>query len=369
MINNLRLPGWFEQPGAYVLVDGQYGSTGKGLLAGVLAEYGQNRITHVTTNAGPNSGHTAYFDFWGTAKKEPALGEQGHLRVMTQQIPVASVFLKRLEAQALTLLNAGAVIDPDILNDERGTYGLTGDDILIHPAAAIITQQDRYDDQQVVRGISGTGKGIGPAIARKAMRASALSVHDVYRPMLPAGFPAELGWDRFWDWNKDVVFVETAQGFSLGLNTSRFTPFVTSRECTVMQAIADARIPAQMVRKVVMCVRTFPIRVGSVENSSSGGCYEDQVETTWEAIGQKPELTTVTKRVRRVFTWSRLQFKDGVAANRPDVIFLNFANYLDNRMLAALIDDIVEDYVPIMGKAPVILVGHGPHSVDVTQVM
>jgi hypothetical protein len=29
---------WFEEPGAYVLVDGQFGSTGKGLLAAWIAE-------------------------------------------------------------------------------------------------------------------------------------------------------------------------------------------------------------------------------------------------------------------------------------------------------------------------------------------
>ncbi len=33
----LNLTGWFNTPGAYVLVDGQYGSTGKGLVAAAFA--------------------------------------------------------------------------------------------------------------------------------------------------------------------------------------------------------------------------------------------------------------------------------------------------------------------------------------------
>lgn len=370
-----HLRGWFQSPGAYVLVDGQFGSTGKGLLAGYLAEYSveqQLGITHVTTNAGPNSGHTAYFDnVWafqnsGTPDRFVNKTER-YGKIMTQQIPVASVFLKKAGMNVTTLLNAGAVIDEGILLDEFAQHAFNNQELLIHPNAAVIHPQDRYDDQGTLNAIAGTGKGIGPAIARKINRVGASLAREKYRPMLPAGQP-QRSWDSFWDWNRDVVFVETAQGFSLGIN-SRFYPHTTSRECTVGQAIADARIPPQMVKGVVACFRTYPIRVGNTASGYSGDCYPDQQELTWEEIGQEPELTTVTKRVRRVFSWSRIQFRECIAANRPDILFLNFLNYLDPVKERQLLNDVLNDYEEVMGRHPTrILGGYGPHSHDIQAI-
>lgn len=373
VINDMLPKQWFDEPGAYVLVDGQFGSTGKGLLAGYLACKGAGKITHVTTNAGPNSGHTAYLD--------------GGRKVCTQQIPVASVFLEEMGYNVTTLINGGAIIDRDILLREvqewfQG-YAPGEHPILVHPAAALICAQDRLDDGATLNAIAGTGKGVGAALARKIRRVPGhdpVIASEVYPPFVtyetrgPNGrvpsdvvgeYPRIKSWDAPWDWTKDVVFVETAQGFSLGVNSAKFYPHVTSRETTVMQALADARIPAQMLRGVVMTLRTFPIRVGNTQGSS-GDCYSDQEETTWEALGLEPELTTVTKRVRRVFTWSRQQFKEAVAANMPDMLFLNFCNYLDEEALDTLVADMLDDYREVMGGSPdTILLGYGPHTKDI----
>jgi len=365
---NQALAGWFEQPGAYVLVDGQFGSTGKGLMAGVLAEYGAGAITHCTTNAGPNSGHTAYLESGYRAPDPTATVEEAlprERKIVTQQVPVASAFLSLMGYPNVTYINAGAMVEEEILRREVEEW-LDYRSVYIHPNAAMITPDDVTADKLVVSAIAGTGKGTGPALARKVMRDPRATAESVYQPMLP---PATHGfqrtWDRFWDWDRDVVFVETAQGYSLGLNSSRFYPHVTSRECTVMQALADARIPAQMLRKVIACFRTFPIRVGNTENSS-GDCYIDQHEISFADIGQPDEITTVTKRVRRLFTWSRLQFRESIAANRPDVIFLNFMNYLPEDERADFVADVVFDYERVMGKLPdAILAGYGPRSSDV----
>jgi len=162
------------------------------------------------------------------------------------------------------------------------------------------------------------------------------------------------------------VFVETAQGFSLGINSARFYPHTTSRECTVMQALSDARIPARMLKRSVACFRTFPIRVGNTVTGHSGGHYEDQAETRWEEIGQPPELTTVTKRVRRVFTWSRIQFRECIAANQPDLIFLNFCNYLREVGVSQRVNEILDDYFHVTGRYPeAILGGFGPKCEDI----
>lgn len=355
---------WFNEPGAYVLVDGQFGSTGKGLLAAYIALQMDNRVNKITTNAGPNSGHTAYYD------RSPGKRD----KVMTQQVPVASVFLDEMRQEAPnsvssfdTIINAGAVIDAEILLDELEHFmQADGNRVLIHPSAALITNQAWATDQQTLRKIAGTGKGVGPAMAQKIMRTygkEGMASHT-FAPFLREGYKS---WDNLWDWNKDVVFVETAQGFSLGLNSARFYPHVTSRECTVGQALADARIPAQMLKKVVATFRTFPIRVGNTE-ASSGDWYPDQEETTWEALGLTPEFTTVTKRVRRVATWSWTQFRECLQTNRPDVLFLNFANYLSLQNLSAHIYDMKLAYRQEMGHDPeAFLVGKGPYCSDVEE--
>jgi hypothetical protein len=146
-MKKIPLRGWFDEPGAYVLVDGQYGSTGKGLLAGWLAEGAGGRITHVTTNAGPNSGHTAYFQY--QANTGDYTGEPE--RVMTQQIPVASVFLHKMGYRPITLLNGGAVIDSAILLDEFTKYDFDTGEIFVHPNAVVIEEEDRRIDKITTR--------------------------------------------------------------------------------------------------------------------------------------------------------------------------------------------------------------------------
>jgi hypothetical protein len=72
--------------------------------------------------------------------------------------------------------------------------------------------------------------------------------------------------------------------------------------------------------------------VGNLEGHSSGEWYEDQQEVTWEALGIEPELTTVTKRIRRVATFSEEQLFEALRANDPDWIAVNFLNYLTEDM-------------------------------------
>ena len=59
----MRLKDWFTVDGSYAIVDGQFGSTGKGLLAAFVEREtcGHGNVPDtVATNAGPNSGHTFY---------------------------------------------------------------------------------------------------------------------------------------------------------------------------------------------------------------------------------------------------------------------------------------------------------------------
>lgn len=351
---------WFATPGAYVLVDGAYGSTGKGALAALIAAVLGDQIDVVTTNAGPNSGHTGYHVDGG----EP---------VVTRQLPVASVIGRKLQWHLMmehlcvpVYLNAGAVIDPIILKKEAEEFGVSHRQLIVHPCAAIIDDSYRVEPASV-QAVASTGKGVGLALSRKVLRET--NVAKFRQEILNYFCDVR---EFHWDWSKHRVFVETAQGFSLGIN-SRFYPFTTSRDCSVQQAISDAQIPWNKVRKVIMAVRSFPIRVGNTPDGNSGGCYPDQEETTWEALGVEPELTTVTKRVRRVFTWSRIQFREAVAANQPSSIFVTFCDYIKPSDMfeygpgvGGFVIGLLTDYHKVMGCNPdFVLTARGPRPEDV----
>lgn len=363
--SEIERTGWFRSPGAYFIVDGQFGSTGKGALAAFLGASGDGLIDMVTTNAGPNSGHTGYLP--------SVLGGE---KIVTRQIPVAAVVLKKINERrsvgrdVLAYLNAGAIIDPNVLMDEIRNFGFGYGNLMIHPIAAVIDPLDVDAEHWVESGpakIASTGKGVGAALARKVMRQNNVvrNLLDRRGTMRPAFAPFCRVNDHYWD-PSEVVLVETAQGFSLGLN-SRFYPYVTSRECTVQQAMADARMPLSLRRKVAMCVRTFPIRVGNTDAGTSGPGYSDQRETTWEELGREPELTTVTGRQRRVFTWSRMQFREAVHANEPDLLFVTFMDYLPEEEWTGFMHRLIGDYLQVRGRPPeTVLYSTGPRPEDIS---
>lgn len=335
----LSQEGFGEDPGAYLLVDGQFGSTGKGLAASVLAELFHDKFDWATTNAGPNSGHTSYF---------------GDEKIVLRQLPTFAVVASKYGHNMPIQMNAGAIIDIDVLEQEERDYFPKGFYVWAHPLAAVADDRAKEQERELVGKIGSTGKGTGAALANKIMRDPSAVIgskkgHDL---LVGTVTPAD-------SWK---VFVEVSQGFSLGLN-QKFYPQCTSRECTVGAAMADAGIHPSFLRQTMMVVRTFPIRVAG----DSGPCYEDQKETSWEEIGQTPELTTVTKKVRRVFNWSDIQFRAAVRANRPDYIFLNFCNYLDPSIVDAFVyNRVIENYANVMGKKPrAILLGYGPRNEDV----
>lgn len=342
--------GFFARTGAHVLVDGQFGSTGKGVLAAFLAAEAirmEADFTTVLSNAGPNSGHTFYH------------GDEKHV---LKQLPTFAVASHLLGKTIPVYLTAGAVIDPAILKVEAQKY--PDIPIYVHNNAAVITQEDKDSEHSgTVQQVAGTRSGTGAAIARKVLR----DPNAIFRNYFDSFPPNVYAYDGvIHGWTQHRFFIEVSQGFSLGLNDARFYPKVTSRECTVSQALSDARLPPQAVAKTYMVARTYPIRVGNHEGFSSGGHYPDQEETTWEAIGQTPELTTVTQRIRRVFTFSRQQMFEAIWANAPDYLFLNFMNYLTKEQehdMMVMIDSLHRD-APLPFHT---LYGYGPTSKDVVR--
>jgi len=316
--------GLFKIRGVHAVVDGQFGSTGKGALSAYLAELAIigghiDNFSGALYSGGPNSGHTFY---------------HGNDKHVLKQTPVFSVYAGLHGKHVPVYLTAGAIIDRDVLKAEAEKYPFL--QIFVHPNAAIVTDEDRKAEETgSIAAVAGTRSGTGEALVRKIRRefdaiagnSLGLIAHNV--TILNHRIKPE----------RNAYFMEVSQGFSLGIN-SEFYPKVTSRECTVMQGLADARIPPRYLAKTYMAIRTYPIRVGNIDGHSSGDWYHDQHETSWEAIGVEPEMTTVTKRVRRVASFSMTQFFDACYANDPDVVFISHMDYLSKSDQIILIEEL-----------------------------
>jgi adenylosuccinate synthase len=242
-------------------------------------------------------------------------------------------------------LCAGAIIHPETLLKETEKFDIDPDRIAIHPRCAIITDSDiineKSDDSSVTK-IASTQSGVGSALVNKINRSAKLA-KDI--PELK-DMICELDLHYLLD-QGCTALMEVPQGFDLSISSGFQYPYCTSREITVPAALTDAQVHPSYLGKVAVCLRTYPIRVGNIikdgkELGYSGDFYPDSIETNWNDIGVEAELTTVTKRIRRVATFSKIQYKKMLDKLRPDYILLNFSNYMSKKELCELLEDLPE---------------------------
>lgn len=300
----------------YAILDLQYGSTGKGLLAGYLAR--KMQPDGVVSAFGPNAGHT-FID--GAGRK--------FVHIM-MPMGVLSPNIKRV------FIGPGAIVNPEILLDEHRALKSMGYeyDLMIHENAAVVQQRHRDQEAEYGARIGSTQKGTGAALSEKILRKSApfidprdgIVARDALKKTPLKSFVVSPAWYNDAMDKVMTLQIEGAQGFSLSCHHG-FYPYTTSRDCTLASLLSDCAVPLDARRVYSFGVaRTYPIRVNN-KTGYSGPSYPDQKETTFEALGVPVELTTVTKLPRRVFTFSMQQIKDAVRMNATDAIFLNFCNY------------------------------------------
>lgn len=330
-----------------VVVDGQHGSTGKGLINSYLAWRDFPSIISCTNMA--NAGHTAILP--------------DDTKFVAKVLP-SSAILNGYSApfgkyRPEVVIGAGAAFTLDQLFKELHECGKP--QLTIHERAGVITEEHRLAEasdagKASTKHIASTMQGCGAFLASKILRGQDVSLARSYDELKNyvdiESLAGSLGLVSD-DYLPTVlinamkagktILHEGSQGFSLDINHGSHYPQCTSRSCTAGQSMTDMGIPHQMMGDVYLVVRPFPIRVGNViENGvtvgNSGGCYSDNEETTWAAVAEScgapaevtaGELTTVTKRLRRVFTWSDTQFARAVNVNGATKIALNFANYID----------------------------------------
>lgn len=322
-----------------IVVDGQHGSTGKGLINSFLAWRDRPEVVSCTNMS--NAGHTAILpdDTTFIAK---ALPSSAILNVLDDYNPEVVV-------------GAGAAFTIDQLLKELKECG--NPNFTVHPRAGVITQEHKERESELKGGtkhIASTMQGCGAFLADKIMRGPDVKLAGDYEDLafFSPGFLA----DRISSTSKylpdllmkfltsgKTILHEGSQGFGLDINHGNQYPNCTSRQCTALQSVADMGLPHQVIGDIYMVIRPYPIRVGNVvENGKtvgySGDPYSDSKEITWDEVAKrcgappevtKGELTTVTKRLRRVFEWSDIQFRQAAMVNGATKIALNFANYVD----------------------------------------
>ena len=332
-----------------VLVDLQFGSTGKGALAGYLSMKNDYEVA-VSANM-PNAGHTAY-------------DAEGN--VFIHKVLPSGVFSKNLRMIAV---GPGSVFSIDRLAQEWGHLKArlnTSPRLVIHEIAGILSPSHRDLEEKTLGRIASTMQGSGAALCDKIMRNPGVIAADRMFEIQSAVPEAEVV--NQWQWLQSFTsagdaLVEGSQGYSLGIS-SGFYPHCTSRDCTPARVVADVSLPMSWVRSVYGSCRVHPIRVGNTIEGSSGGWYKDQREISFQSLGVVPEKTTVTGRERRIASFSRHQIEEALLMSSPDTIFLNFAqySYSDTTESTAIIKDVCQK---ILNRDVPILLGYGPYPTDV----
>ena len=370
-----------------VMVDGAWGSCGKGLITTALAHrYLPQAIT--TTNM-PNAGHTARWHD-GTP-------------FIAKVLPSAAILHRWIDDyKPLIYVGPSAAFNLEQLFLEVDRCGLD-EHLIIHERASVVTDEMKNAESGNGAGstkhIASTMQGCGVALAAKIQRVEGLKLASDYEDLMPfmsqafvkrmtrhtpiqaEPFSISVFWNEMLRNESMTLLHEGSQGFSLDINHGSHYPFCTSRSTTAAQALTDIGIAPQLLGDVYLVIRPYPIRVGNVYENGvrvgySGGAYEGQSEITWEEIARRcggppsvfaGELTTVTKRLRRVFEFSCHQLFEATRINGATKIALNFANYLDwscfgetefrrlpSRVLRFIdqIEDVVELPVSIIGTGP-----------------
>lgn len=380
-----------------VVLDSQAGSCGKGKFIGYLAQADHADVA--INNFMSNAGHTY-------------VSENGE-KIMTQHLPTSLV-----NFDTSLVIGPGAAITPYILFQEILKYekALGNRKIIINPRAVVITDKHRKIEAEVLRSGS-TFKGCGASQADKVMR-QAMLFGEWFDKMCNPSFE----WDdddefayvcTCGEWeiikehiivmdtmmyindaidNGKYILVEGSQGCDLDINYGLPYPNTTSRQCHAGQLVADCGISPRLVDDIIMIMRPYPIRISNTTNLKtkdgvlvvSSGDYDGAKEITWDIVKERcgapddvefGEMTTVTKKVRRVFemNWDRLRYV--AKLNRPTMIALNFAQYIDwGAYKCHKYEDLPQAVIDFIGKVenitgvPVKLIGTGPDNDDIIDI-
>lgn len=324
----MKRTGFVSSGSIDVIVGGQYGSEGKGHICSYIApEYDV-----LVRGGGPNAGHTVY--------QEPK-------PIVLHHLPSGCV----TNQHALVVLGPGATIRIPKLLEEMEKADFNADRLLIDGRAMIITDEMVAEEASVVKEIGSTGQGVGAAAAAKILKRSeggAKTAKD-YRELEKYVTDTYQLLRKCHD-NGGKILVEGTQGSGLSLHHGPY-PHVTSRDTCAAGAMSEIGLPIIDIARVYMVCRTYPIRVASPQDKTSGPMSSETDFTTISDKSGVPleeikatEITTTTRRVRRIAEWDWSLFQKSCFQNGVTDIALTFCDYLDwNNRRAKSFDDLTDE--------------------------
>lgn len=291
-----------------IVVGGQYGSEGKGKVVALLAD--RSESPWLVRCGGPNSGHTVTI-----AGRE----------IVLRQVPSCAT-----PSRATFCVGAGAVIDEAVLLFELDLLGVEQERIVIDPRAVIVTPQDRDIERKTLGSIASTLSGTGAALIRRMFREEGTLLASDSEPLRRRCRVETVAplLHRALDCGRHVI-VEGTQGFALSLLHGSTYPFVTSRDTTAAGFAMEVGLSPRLVDKIVMVVRTFPIRVGGTSGPLANEISWEDVAALSGAPKVIPEFTSVTHRLRRVARFDMSAVSLAVAYNRPTSLAVMGLDRLD----------------------------------------
>jgi adenylosuccinate synthase len=325
------------------IIGGQFGSEGKGKISAYLARNAE----HAVRTGGPNAGHTVV---------------EGGQTVVLRHLPAAAV-----RREIKLYLGAGAVIDPEILLTEIRENDITPDRLVIDRQAVVITEGHTSAEAELVQRIGSTGKGVGAAVASKIWRDAKVVLAGEVEPLQDfCGDVAAMLHKAIA--NNERVLLEGTQGTGLSLHHGIY-PYVTSRDVTAGSLCGEAGIGPTSVDRVVLVVRTYPIRVAGESGPMGEEISWDEVTAQSGYATPIREYTTVTKKLRRVAKFDVESVARATRLNGATEIAITFLDYLDASINGcrdySVLSKNVSMFVEQMEEAagvPVTLLGTGPET-------
>lgn len=386
-----------------IVLDAFWGSSGKGKISTYLAD--KFGVTKVSSSNFPNAGHTASF--------------KNGAKFVAKAIPTAMILKKVMGTGITGFISPGSGFAPNQLVKEWDQCGRPR--LFIHSRASVVLpehmERERSGPESTMH-IASTMQGSATAYSDKILRKSDvilagtrsmadwIKYSSEYAPLIDEikekitvvdAFEFRNLFHSFID-SGEVWLHEGSQGYALSIDHGSHFPNCTSRNCTIQAAMDHMAAPPSMVGDVYLNLRTHPIRVGNVvengvQKGYSGDFYPDCKEMTWEQVAKdsgmpseeasklaERERTTVTKRIRRVSSFSFTGLKDAVRVNGVTKLTLNFVQYLNwkdsgisggKEALSKLSKETREfiDKIESTVNLPVVLIGTGADNEEIIDLI
>jgi adenylosuccinate synthase len=267
------------------------------------------------------------------------------------------------------------LIDPDIVLLEMRRLDIEPERLIIDSGASVVLPRHRSEEaeEHLVERIGSTGSGTGAALRDRMSRNLKHVLAGDYPPLKPFTRPFVAGLLRDFLNHHERVVIEGTQGFGLSLWHGTAYPHATSRDTTAASFVAESGLAPQDVDDVVLVIRSFPIRVGG-----NSGPLENEID--WPTLAAEAglpssyvELTSTTKRVRRVARFHPEIVRRAIIVNQPHRIVMNHLDYVDpdalvqglgsrGRHFLAEVEQAIEREIDLIGLAPNTLVRPTVHS-------